>query len=158
NANKLKDRPKDVPAQKVTHLGVVGAGLMGAGIAYSAALSGIDVVLIDATQEQAEKGKASCAKLVEARVTKGQTTREKADELLKRINPTADYALLSKCTMIVEAVFEDRKVKAEVMKKIDAVVSKEAVIASNTSSLPISSLAESVTDQRSFVGIHFFSP
>lgn len=158
NAAKLKDRPKHVPQQKVTKLGMVGAGLMGAGITYVSALSEIEVVLIDSTLELAEKGKAACAKLIEKRVARGKTTKEKSEALLNRITVTTDYAMLSDCSLIIEAVYEDPKVKEEVLKKIDAAANQDAVIASNTSSLPISSLAQNVSNQKNFIGIHFFSP
>jgi 3-hydroxyacyl-CoA dehydrogenase/enoyl-CoA hydratase/3-hydroxybutyryl-CoA epimerase len=158
DANKLKDRPKDIPVHQVKKLGVLGAGLMGAGITYSSAIVGMEVVLLDSTEELANKGKASCAKILEGRVSKGQLKEEKAQEILSRIHPTTDYAKLADCTLIIEAVFEDKKVKAEVSRKVDAVISKDAIFASNTSTMPITSLAEAVTKQESFIGIHFFSP
>ncbi len=158
DANKLKDRPSGVAPQKIAKVGIVGAGLMGSGIAYSSAMAGIKVVLIDSSEELAEKGKAACAKIVSGRVEKGKLSNDKANETLDRIVPTTDYSALSDCSLIVEAVFEDRKVKAEVMAKIDAVIGKGAVLASNTSSLPITSLAQSVSNESNFVGIHFFSP
>ncbi|HEY9754781.1 MAG TPA: 3-hydroxyacyl-CoA dehydrogenase NAD-binding domain-containing protein [Oculatellaceae cyanobacterium] len=158
DANKLKDRPKDIPVHQVKKLGVLGAGLMGAGIAYSSAIVGMEVVLLDSTEELANKGKASCAKILEGRVAKGQLKEEKAQEILSRIHATTDYAKLSDCSLIIEAVFEDKKVKAEVSKKADAVISKDAIFASNTSTMPITSLAEAVTKQENFIGIHFFSP
>ncbi len=158
DANKLKDRPKDVPVHQVKKLGVVGAGLMGAGIAYSSVIVGMEVVLLDSTQELADKGKSSCQKILEGRVAKGQLKEDKAVEILGRIHATADYSALSDCSLIIEAVFEDKKVKAEVSKKVDAVLAQDAIFASNTSTLPITSLAEAVTHQENFIGIHFFSP
>jgi len=158
DANKLKDRPKNIAPVPVKKLGVLGAGLMGSGITYSSAIVGIEVVLIDSTQELADKGKAACQKILEGRVAKGQMKQEKATEILNRIHATTDYEALSDCSMIIEAVFEDRKVKAEVSKKVDAVLGKDAIFASNTSTLPITSLAEAVTNQANFIGIHFFSP
>ena len=158
DANKLKDRSKDVPVHQVKKLGVVGAGLMGAGIAYSSAIVGMEVVLLDSTQELADKGKASCQKLLEGRVAKGQMKEEKATGILNKIHATSDYTALSDCSLIIEAVFEDKKVKAEVSKKVDAVLGKDAIFASNTSTLPITSLAEAVSRQENFIGIHFFSP
>ncbi|HEY9773070.1 MAG TPA: 3-hydroxyacyl-CoA dehydrogenase NAD-binding domain-containing protein [Planktothrix sp.] len=157
-ANKLKDRPKDVPPHQVKKLGVLGAGLMGSGIAYVSAKVGIEVVLIDSTQELADKGKAAAAKIVEGRVSKGKMEQKVGEELVNRIHATTDYSKLADCSLIVEAVFEDWKVKEEVNKKVDAVIAKDAVIASNTSTLPISKLAEAVRDQQNFIGIHFFSP
>lgn len=158
DANKLKDRPKNVPVHHVKKLGVLGAGLMGSGITFCSAIVGMEVVLLDSTQELADKGKANCARLLEGKVKKGQLKQEKADEVLNRIHATADYALLADCSLIIEAVFEDRKVKAEVSKKVDAVLAKDAIFASNTSTLPITSLAEAVSNQENFIGIHFFSP
>jgi 3-hydroxyacyl-CoA dehydrogenase / enoyl-CoA hydratase / 3-hydroxybutyryl-CoA epimerase len=158
DANKLKDRPKDIPAHQVKKLGVMGAGLMGSGITYSSALVGMDVVLIDSTQELADKGKAACAKILEGGVKKGRMTEEKAKAVLDRIHPTTDYSALADCSLVIEAVFEDRKIKGEVNKKVAEAVGKDAIIASNTSTLPITSLAEAVTKQENFIGIHFFSP
>jgi 3-hydroxyacyl-CoA dehydrogenase/enoyl-CoA hydratase/3-hydroxybutyryl-CoA epimerase len=158
DANKLKDRPKDIPTHEVKKLGVLGAGLMGAGIAYSSAIVGMEIVLLDSTDELANRGKASCAKLLEGRVAKGQLKEEKAQEILSRIHATTNYADLAECSLIIEAVFEDKKVKADVSKKADAVINKDAIFASNTSTMPITSLAEAVSNQENFIGIHFFSP
>lgn len=158
DANKLKSRPKDIPAHQVKRLGVLGAGLMGSGITYSSAMAGIDVTLLDSTQELAEKGKAACAKILEGRVAKGQLSKEKAEQVLNSIHATTDYKALTDCSLIIEAVFEDRAVKGEVMKKVAQVVGKDAILASNTSTLPITSLAEAVDNQQNFIGIHFFSP
>jgi 3-hydroxyacyl-CoA dehydrogenase/enoyl-CoA hydratase/3-hydroxybutyryl-CoA epimerase len=131
---------------------------MGSGIAYASAATGIEVVLIDSTQEFADRGKASVQKIVEKSVKKGQLTEEKAKQILGRVNATTDYGALKGAQMIIEAVFENREIKAEVTKKAEAELSADAVIASNTSTIPISMLADAVKNQANFIGIHFFSP
>lgn len=151
-------RPPGVPASKLKTIGVVGAGFMGAGIAYVTALAGMDVVLVDRDQDAADKGKAFSHKLVSDQVMKGRAKTADRDALLARITATADYGALKACDLIVEAVFEDRAVKAEVIRKIEAVIGKDVIFASNTSTLPISSLAENSGRPEQFVGIHFFSP
>ncbi|MCP5296203.1 MAG: enoyl-CoA hydratase/isomerase family protein [Zoogloeaceae bacterium] len=157
-ANKLAGRPQDVPTQKYTRIGMLGAGMMGAGIAHAAATAGLDVVLLDATLEAAERGKAYSAKLLAKRVAKSQLAQDGADAVLARIHPTADYADLAGCELVVEAVFEDRTLKAEVTKKTEAVISIDAIFASNTSTLPITGLAEASSRPANFIGLHFFSP
>ncbi|MCZ7653873.1 MAG: 3-hydroxyacyl-CoA dehydrogenase NAD-binding domain-containing protein [Rhodocyclaceae bacterium] len=157
-ANKLAGRPQDVPTQKYTRIGMLGAGMMGAGIAHAAATAGLDVVLLDATLEAAERGKAYSAKLLAKRVAKSQLSQDGADAVLARIHPTADYADLAGCELVVEAVFEDRTLKAEVTKKTEAVISSDAIFASNTSTLPITGLAEASSRPANFIGLHFFSP
>ena len=157
-ADKLAARPKDVPPFKVEKLGVLGAGMMGAGIAHVAAKSGQQVVLIDATQEQADKGKASIAALLARDLKKGKTTQDKIDGLLARITATVDYADLAGCQLVIEAVIEDRKVKADVTRKAEAVLGQDAIFASNTSTLPITGLAEASARPDHFIGLHFFSP
>jgi 3-hydroxyacyl-CoA dehydrogenase/enoyl-CoA hydratase/3-hydroxybutyryl-CoA epimerase len=157
-ANKLARRPKDVPVQKFTKIGMFGAGMMGAGIAHAAATAGIDVVLLDSTKENAEKGKAYSAKLLEKRVANSQLPQDGAAAILARIKPTADYADLAGCELVVEAVFEDRALKADVTKKTEAVIGKDAIFASNTSTLPITGLAEASARPANFIGLHFFSP
>ncbi|GAB4146335.1 MAG: 3-hydroxyacyl-CoA dehydrogenase NAD-binding domain-containing protein [Sphingomonadales bacterium] len=144
-----------IPSQKVAMLG---AGLMGAGIAFVSAKAGIDVVLLDRDLEAAEKGKAYSRKLVEKDVKRGKLSQEKADALLARIHPTADYDDLAGCDLIIEAVFEDRAIKAEVTKKVEAVVGADTIFGSNTSTLPITGLAKAWSKPANFVGIHFFSP
>ncbi|GHC13433.1 3-hydroxyacyl-CoA dehydrogenase [Gemmobacter nanjingensis] len=151
------NRPQ-VPDQKVAKLGVIGAGMMGAGIAYVAANAGIGVVLIDATQEAAERGRAHSENLLDKGMKRGKVTAEKKAEVLGRITATADYAALAGCDLIVEAVFEDPKVKAEVTAKVEAVVGADCIFATNTSTLPISSLAKASQRPEQFIGIHFFSP
>ena len=156
--NKGARRPAEVPAQAIKKIGVLGAGFMGAGIAYVSALAGIDVVLIDRDQQSADKGKAHSQKLVTDQVNRGRATAAERDALLARITATPDYAGLKDCDLIIEAVFEDRKVKEEVIAKAQEAISKQTIFGSNTSTLPITSLAASFKDPRRFVGIHFFSP
>lgn len=156
--NKGARRPPGVPATALKRIGVIGAGFMGAGIAYVSAAAGLDVVLIDQTQEAADKGKAHSDKLISDRIAKGRAKPADKEAILGRIMPTDDYAALSGCDLVVEAVFEDRGVKEAAMAKARAVLPKGAVFASNTSTLPISSLAPAWHDEADFVGIHFFSP
>ena len=156
--NKGARRPKNVPPVAIKKIGVLGAGFMGAGIAYVSALAGIEVVLIDRDQEAANKGKGHADKLLSTAVAKGRSTEAKKAEVLARIAPTSDYAALSGVDLIVEAVFEDRAVKAEAIGKALAVVGPDAIFASNTSTLPITSLAENWPKPENFVGVHFFSP
>jgi 3-hydroxyacyl-CoA dehydrogenase/enoyl-CoA hydratase/3-hydroxybutyryl-CoA epimerase len=156
--NKGARRPANEPASKLKKIGVVGAGFMGAGIAQVTAAAGLDVVLIDRDQEAADKGKAGVHKALTDRVNKGRMKAAERDELLARIATTADYNALKDCDLVVEAVFEDRKVKADVIAKVQAVIRDDAIFASNTSTLPITSLAKEFKDQKRFIGIHFFSP
>jgi len=157
-ANKLARWPQDVPTQKYAKIGMLGAGMMGAGIAHAAATAGIEVVLLDSTQEGAGKGKAYSAKLLEKRVAKSQLPQDGATAVLARIKPTTDYQDFAGCEMVIEAVFEDRALKAEVTKKTEAVIGKDAIFASNTSTLPITGLAEASSRPANFIGLHFFSP
>jgi 3-hydroxyacyl-CoA dehydrogenase/enoyl-CoA hydratase/3-hydroxybutyryl-CoA epimerase len=157
-ANKLANRPQDVPTQRYEKIGMLGAGMMGAGIAHSAAGAGIEVVLLDSTQEGADKGKAYSAALLEKRVAKGQMKPEAAAALLARIKPTTDYKDFAGCELVIEAVFEDRALKAEVTKKTEAVIAPDALFASNTSTLPITGLAGASVRPANFIGLHFFSP
>jgi 3-hydroxyacyl-CoA dehydrogenase/enoyl-CoA hydratase/3-hydroxybutyryl-CoA epimerase len=156
--NKGARRPADVPPTAFKKIGVVGAGFMGAGIAQVTAAAGLAVVLIDRDQETADKGKAGLHKALSDRVMKGRMKGADRDELLARIMPTADYAALKDCDLVIEAVFEDRKVKADVIAKIQAVIGDNVILASNTSTLPITSLAAEFKDPARFIGIHFFSP
>ncbi|WP_075214948.1 3-hydroxyacyl-CoA dehydrogenase NAD-binding domain-containing protein [Mongoliimonas terrestris] len=156
--NKGARRPAAVPKSTLTRVGVIGAGFMGAGIAYVSAAAGLDVVLVDRDQESADKGRAHSDKLISDRVKKGRATAAEKDALLARITATADYAALAGCDLVVEAVFEDRAVKTEAMARVKAVLPEGTVFASNTSTLPISSLAPSWHRAEDFVGIHFFSP
>ncbi len=151
------NRPK-VADQTVKKVGILGAGMMGAGIAYVSALAGIDVVLIDASQAAADRGRAHSDGLLDKGMKRGKVTAEKKAEVLSRINATTDYAALSGCDLVVEAVFEDMKIKAEVTAKAEAVLPEGAIFASNTSTLPISDLAKASQHPAQFIGIHFFSP
>ena len=146
------------PDQSVRQLGVIGAGMMGAGIAYVAANAGIDVVLIDSTQEAADRGRAHSEDLLDKGIQRRKVTPEQKAEVLGRILATTDYAALSGCDLIVEAVFEDPKVKAEVTARVEAATAPDCIFATNTSTLPISSLAKASQRPDQFIGIHFFSP
>lgn len=157
-ADKLMHRPEGVPKTTFRKIGVVGAGLMGAGIAYHCAKLGIETVLIDRDQAAADKGKAYSVKRLEKDIAKGRMTQDKADAILARVHPTTEYAGLADVELVVEAVFEDRGIKAEITRKLDAVLPAHAVIASNTSALPISELAEAGAHPENFIGMHFFSP
>jgi 3-hydroxyacyl-CoA dehydrogenase/enoyl-CoA hydratase/3-hydroxybutyryl-CoA epimerase len=151
------NRPKE-PNQAVKKLGVIGAGMMGAGIAYVAANAGIDVVLIDSTDAAATRGRAHCEDLLDKGMKRGRVTANKKAEVLGRILPTTDYAALGGCDLVIEAVFEDPKIKAEVTAKVEASVGADCIIATNTSTLPISDLARASQRAAQFIGIHFFSP
>jgi 3-hydroxyacyl-CoA dehydrogenase/enoyl-CoA hydratase/3-hydroxybutyryl-CoA epimerase len=156
--NKGARRPEGVPETKFKKIGVLGAGFMGAGIAYVTAQAGIPVVLIDRDIPAAEKGKAHSAGLMDGLIKKGRATPEKKEQLLSLITPTDDYALLDGCDMIIEAVFEDSEIKKGVTGKAEAVLKPSAIFASNTSTIPITSLALNSKRPKNFVGIHFFSP
>ncbi|MEU0399573.1 3-hydroxyacyl-CoA dehydrogenase NAD-binding domain-containing protein [Streptomyces sp. NPDC006197] len=156
--NSGASRPKDVERRQVRKVAVLGAGMMGAGIAYSCARAGIEVVLKDVSAESAAKGKGYSEKLCAKAVSRGRTTQEKADALLARITPTADVADLAGCDAVIEAVFEDTALKHKVFQEIEHVVAPDALLCSNTSTLPISVLAEGVERQADFIGLHFFSP
>ncbi len=151
------NRPQ-VEDEKVARLGVLGAGMMGAGIAYVAANAGIEVVLIDAKQEAADKGKSHAEGILDKGMKRGKVTEAKKAEVLGRITPTTDYSALDGCDLVIEAVFEDPKIKAEVTAKAEAVLPENAIFATNTSTLPISDLAKASERPEQFIGIHFFSP
>src|SRR5579871_1519246 len=151
-------RPKAEPKTAVKTLGVLGAGVMGAGIAYVSALAGIDVVLIDMTPEKAEAGRATAAGMMDRQIARGRATEEKKAQLLARIHPAADFAALAPADLVIEAVFEDRRIKAEATGKAEGVMKPDAIFGSNTSTLPITGLAEASTRPENFVGVHFFSP
>ena len=151
-------RPSEPARWKATKLAVLGAGMMGAGVAYVSAKAGVEVVLKDVGVEAAEKGKAYSQKLLDRQVEKGRTTAGKRDEILSRIHPTADADDLAGCDMIIEAVFEDLELKHRVFGEIEGVVTPDALLGSNTSTLPITELATGVQRQDDFIGIHFFSP
>ena len=151
------NRP-EAPDQSVKKVGILGAGMMGAGIAYVSAMAGIQVVLIDAKQDSADKGKAYSEGLLDKAISRKKSTPEKKAEVLDRITATTDYAALEGCDLIVEAVFEDPAIKAEVTKRAEAVIPPDAIFATNTSTLPISDLARASARPDRFIGIHFFSP
>lgn len=151
-------RPQGFAPHKTQKVGVLGAGMMGAGIAFVSASAGIDVVLKDINLAAAEKGKAHCAALLDKKVARGQMTVEQREAVLARIVTSESDADLSGCDLIIEAVFEDRQLKAKVSAAAQQVAGGEAVIASNTSTLPITGLATAVPDQSKFIGLHFFSP
>jgi len=157
-ADKLAARPQDIPKRKVSKLGVLGAGMMGAGIANIAAAAGLQVVLLDATLEQSERGKAGIAKLLAKDLERGRLSQDKLDSLLSRIQVTADYTDLTGADLVVEAVFEDRQIKADVTRKSEERIAQDAIFASNTSTLPITGLAEAALRPEQFIGLHFFSP
>ena len=151
-------RPKDVPPQKTEKLGVLGAGMMGQGIAYVSAMAGIEVILKDISQEAAEKGKGYSEMLLDKRVSRGRMTVEKRDEVLARITPTANDDDLAGCDLIIEAVFENIELKHGVTKQLEGQLAEDGIWGSNTSTLPITQLAEASSKPENFVGIHFFSP
>ena len=156
--NKGARRPAGVPPTKVKKLAVIGAGFMGASVGYVSARAGIDVVLIDRDQASADKGKAHAQSVIDDLVKKGRASEKDRDATMSRITATADYNVLKDCDLVIEAVFEDRKVKADTFTKAQEFLKPGVIFASNTSTLPITSLAESFKDQGRFVGIHFFSP
>ncbi|MGK7752299.1 MULTISPECIES: 3-hydroxyacyl-CoA dehydrogenase NAD-binding domain-containing protein [unclassified Roseovarius] len=151
------NRP-DVPDQKVKKVGVMGAGMMGAGIALVSAMAGMEVVLIDQKQEAADKGKAYTADYMDKGIKRGKATEEKKAATLDLITATTDYNALKGADLIIEAVFEDPGVKAEVTKEVLKVVGDECIFATNTSTLPITELAKASDNPEQFIGIHFFSP
>ncbi|MGW4206093.1 3-hydroxyacyl-CoA dehydrogenase NAD-binding domain-containing protein [Streptomyces sp. NPDC004726] len=151
-------RPRGIPARPVRKVAVLGAGMMGAGIAYSCARAGLDVVLKDVSQEAADRGKAYSEGLLAKALARGRTTEAKRDALLARIVPTADSADLAGCDAVIEAVFEDTALKHKVFEEIQGVVAPDALLCSNTSTLPITVLAEGVARPEDFIGLHFFSP
>jgi 3-hydroxyacyl-CoA dehydrogenase / enoyl-CoA hydratase / 3-hydroxybutyryl-CoA epimerase len=156
--NKGARRPANVPAKQLKKIGIIGAGFMGGAIAYVSALAGLNVVLIDRDPESAEKGKAHSQKLVTDQINRGRATTADRDALLARISATADFVALKDCDLVIEAVFEDRKIKEEVISRTQNVLGEEAIFGSNTSTLPITSLAAAFKDRTRFIGIHFFSP
>ena len=153
-----RDRPSDIPPFASKKVVVLGAGMMGAGIAYQCAKSGIEVVLKDVDQAAAERGKGYSEKLVAKGVERGKVTQEKGDALLARIKPSVDPADADGADLVIEAVFEDPKVKAQVFAEIEPHLADDALLCSNTSTLPITELAEGVSRPDDFIGLHFFSP
>ena len=158
NAAKGKARPKDQPKYEIQKLGVLGAGMMGAGIAYVSAKAGMEVVLKDVTVEGAEKGKAYSTALLDKAIAKKRSTPEKKEALLAKITPTDDPNAVEGSDLIIEAVFENVELKDKVTKETEAVLGEDKVYGSNTSTIPISLLAKSSARPENFIGIHFFSP
>jgi 3-hydroxyacyl-CoA dehydrogenase / enoyl-CoA hydratase / 3-hydroxybutyryl-CoA epimerase len=153
-----RSRPDGYEPWKATKVAVLGAGMMGAGIAYTCARAGIEVVLKDVALESAEKGKAYSAKVLDKAVKRGRMTEAKRDEVLARITPTDDARACAGADLVIEAVFENTELKHNVFAEIEPVVREDAVLGSNTSTLPITGLAQGVERQESFIGLHFFSP
>ena len=151
-------RPKTEPKYEIKKLGILGAGMMGAGIAYVSAKAGMNVVLKDVSQEGADKGKAYSKAILDKAISKNRSTPEKAEALLSKIEATADPASMKDCDLVIEAVFEDPKLKAIVTAETEAVLGADKVYASNTSTIPITELAKASSRPDNFIGIHFFSP
>jgi 3-hydroxyacyl-CoA dehydrogenase/enoyl-CoA hydratase/3-hydroxybutyryl-CoA epimerase len=156
--NAGKSRPQGIEKRKAAKVGIIGAGMMGAGIAYANATRGIDCVLHDVTPEKAEQGKQYSAKLLAKRVKQGKTSETAAAATLNKITTSADLAQMADCDLIIEAVFEKRALKADVTQAVAQHIGQDAVMASNTSTLPISTLATAFPDPARFIGLHFFSP
>ncbi|MER5969029.1 3-hydroxyacyl-CoA dehydrogenase NAD-binding domain-containing protein [Streptomyces sp. NPDC002055] len=156
--NSGANRPSGIEPRPVRKVAVLGAGMMGAGIAYSCAKAGIEVVLKDVSAEAAEKGKAYSAGLLAKALERGRTTEAKRDELLARITPTANPQDLAGCDAVIEAVFEDPAVKRKAFQEIEEIIEPDALLCSNTSTLPITLLSENVQRAEDFIGLHFFSP
>ena len=157
-ADKLVRRPEGPEKRPVTKLGILGAGMMGAGVAYVSAYAGMQVVLLDMSKDNAEKGKDYSRKLLQKRIDRGQMDADKAADILERITTTDNYDDLAGCELVIEAVFEDVGIKADVTAKTEAVIADDAIFASNTSTLPITGLAKASKNPEQFIGIHFFSP
>ena len=151
-------RPKNINLTTVNKLGVLGSGLMGHGITYVSALSGIEVVMTDSNQENAEKGFSRIKNILHSIVQKGQLAQENAESILNKITVTDDYNNFQDCDLIIEAVFEDRDLKGKVTAQAEKIMDRNGIFASNTSTLPISGLAEKSIRPEKFIGIHFFSP
>ncbi len=156
--NAGRNRPQGIEPGQVRKVAVLGAGTMGAGIAYACARAGIEVVLKDVSAKTAAKGRGYSEKLCAEAVAKGRTTQEKADAVLARIRPTAEAADLAGCDAVIEAVFEDPALKHKVFQEIQHIVAPDALLCTNTSTLPVTALAEGVERQSDFLGLHFFSP
>ena len=151
-------RPNDIERGKVNKVGVLGAGMMGSGIAYSCASRGIPVVLKDVSQEKADFGKSYSEKILKKKVQRGRSSKDKMEQILSLIHPTTNAEELKGCDLIIEAVFEDRDLKAKVTAEAEAQIDDNAIFASNTSTLPISGLAEASSRPDNYVGLHYFSP
>ena len=157
-ADKLVRRPEGPEKRPVTKLGILGAGMMGAGVAYVSAYAGMQVVLLDMSKDDAEKGKDYSRNLLQKRIDRGRMDADKAADILDRIATTDSYDELAGCELVIEAVFEDVDIKADVTAKTEAVISADSIFASNTSTLPITGLAKASQRPEQFIGIHFFSP
>lgn len=157
-AAKLARRPAGVPKASYATVAVLGAGMMGAGIAHVSALAGLQVHLLDRSPEEAARGKAASARTLAKEVERGRRSQAEADAILARIHPTADPGDLAPADIVIEAVFEDTAVKAEITARVQAVLRPDVIFASNTSTLPITGLARAATDPSRFIGMHFFSP
>ncbi|MEO0399201.1 MAG: 3-hydroxyacyl-CoA dehydrogenase NAD-binding domain-containing protein [Pseudomonadota bacterium] len=157
-ANKLEKRPEGVPDTKFTKVGVIGAGVMGAGIASCTAAGGCDVILLDIDKEAAERGKQHVIDYFARQAAKGRMSKDKAAEIAARVKPSTDYNDLAGAQLTIEAVFEDRGIKAVVTKSTEATTEPSHVFGTNTSTLPITGLAEASERPDNFIGIHFFSP
>ena len=157
-AEKGDARPKDVPAQEIKTVGVLGAGLMGSGITHVSVKGGMDVVVLDRNEEEVQKAIDYSKKILDKKVSKGRMTQDAADAFLAKIKTTTDYNDLKDVDLIIEAVFEDPDVKADVIKKTEAVIRDDIIFASNTSTLPITGLAKHSKRPEQFIGMHFFSP
>lgn len=151
-------RPQNIPQWQAKKVGILGAGMMGAGIAYAAAIKGIAVILKDVSLENAEKGKAYSQKLLDKKAAQGRMSAEKRDQILACITPTISVEDLTGCDLIIEAVFENQQLKAQVTQEAEGYLAADGVMASNTSTLPISGLAQASKEQSRFIGLHFFSP
>ena len=156
--NRGGSRPQGVPPQQIKKLGVLGAGMMGQGIAYVAAMAGINVVLKDVSEDAASRGKAYSERLLDKRVQRGKLTEEKKQAILDLILPTVNNDDLAGCDLIVEAVFENMSLKHKITRELEGQLAADGVWGSNTSSLPITQLAEASANPANFIGIHFFSP
>ncbi|NBA74351.1 3-hydroxyacyl-CoA dehydrogenase [Emticicia sp. ODNR4P] len=156
--NKGAGRPKNIPATQINSIGILGAGMMGAGIAYISAQAGLKVVLKDTSLENAEKGKDYSRKLLQKGIERGKMTAEKAEQILALIQTTDIYESLQGVDLIIEAVFENPSLKANVTQEAEKFLREDGVFASNTSTLPITELAKATQKQENFIGIHFFSP
>lgn len=158
DANKGIARPQNIPANEIKKVGILGAGMMGAGIAFVSADAGLEVVLKDVSKEAAEKGKEYSAKILSEKVSKSIMTKEKMEEILNRIHCTDSAGDVAGCELVIEAVFEDRELKAKVTQESELAMNVNAVFASNTSTLPITGLAKASSRPENFIGLHFFSP
>ena len=156
--NSGASRPSEIELTTTTKVGVLGSGLMGHGITYVTALAGMEVIMTDATQENADKGLSRIRSIIEGGMKRGIMTKQKMEETLNRITATNDYAKLDGCDLIIEAVFEDRELKGKVTAQAESFMDKAGVFASNTSTIPITGLAEKSSHPECFIGIHFFSP